>query len=82
MQKAARWQCGVRGRDVGNNSIQCTNCLKWIFKKCSGIKEPFSALTVLVGHQEEHPVCKKLSDGVLAWLSVCSVLEMNCIWSS
>jgi len=30
----------------------------------------FSALTVLVGHQEEHPACKKLSDQVLAWLSV------------
>jgi len=28
----------------------------------------FSALTLLVGRQEGHPVCKKLSDGVLAWL--------------
>ena len=27
----------------------------------------FSALTLLVGHQEEHPARKKLSDGVLAW---------------
>ena len=30
----------------------------------------FSALTLLVGWQERHPVCRKLSDGVLAWLSV------------
>jgi len=30
----------------------------------------FSALTLLVGHQEEHLACKKLSDEVLAWLSV------------
>jgi len=30
----------------------------------------FSALTLLVGRQEEHPACKKLSGGVLAWLSV------------
>jgi len=30
----------------------------------------FSALTLLVGHQEEYPACKKLSDEVLAWLSV------------
>jgi len=34
----------------------------------------FSALTLLVGqqegHQEGHPACKKLSGGVLAWLSV------------
>jgi len=29
-----------------------------------------SALTLLVGRQEGHPACKKLSGGVLAWLSV------------
>ena len=28
------------------------------------------ALTLLVGRQEGHPACKKLSGGVLAWLSV------------
>jgi len=32
----------------------------------------FSALTLLVGRQEGHPSCKKLSGGVLAWLSVWS----------
>jgi len=32
----------------------------------------FSALTLLVGRQEGHLVCKKLSGGVLAWLSVWS----------
>jgi len=26
-------------------------------------------LTLLVGRQEEHPACKKLTDEVLAWLS-------------
>jgi len=31
-----------------------------------------SALTLLVGHQEEHPARKKLSDEVLVWLSVWS----------
>jgi len=29
-----------------------------------------SALTLLVEQQEGHPACKKLSGGVLAWLSV------------
>ena len=29
----------------------------------------FSALTLLVGRQEGHPACKKLSGGVLAWLN-------------
>ena len=35
----------------------------------------FSALTLLVGWQEGHPACKKLSGGVLAWLSVWSELQ-------
>jgi len=30
---------------------------------------PFSALTLLVGWQEGHPACKKLSGGMFAWLS-------------
>jgi len=30
----------------------------------------FSALTLLVRQQEGHPACKKLSGGVLVWLSV------------
>jgi len=30
----------------------------------------FSALMLLAGQQEGHPTCKKLSGGVLAWLSV------------
>ena len=41
----------------------------------------FSALTLLVGRQEGHPVCKKLSGGVLAWLSVWSEVQ-TCIWPS
>jgi len=32
----------------------------------------FSALTLLVGRQEGHPACKKMSGGVLAWVSVWS----------
>jgi len=44
--------------------------------------DDFSALTLLVGCQEEHPARKKLSDGVLVWLSVWSVVQMICIWSS
>jgi len=32
----------------------------------------FSALTLLVGWQEGHPACKKLSGVVLVWLSVWS----------
>ena len=41
----------------------------------------FSAFTLLVGRQEAHLACKKLSGGVLAWLSVWSKVQ-TCIWSS
>ena len=35
----------------------------------------------LVGRQEGHPAGKKLSGGVLAWLSVWSEVQ-TCVWSS
>ena len=41
----------------------------------------FSALTLLVGWQEGHLACKKLSGGVLAWLPVWSEVQA-CIWPS
>jgi len=41
----------------------------------------FGALTLLVGWQEGHPACKKLSGEVLAWLSVWSEVQ-TCIWPS
>ena len=41
----------------------------------------FSALTLLVGRSEGHPACKKLSGGVLAWLSVWSEVQTY-IWPS
>jgi len=45
----------------------------------SGI-DAFSALTLLVGQQEGHSVCKKLSGGMLAWLCVWVKVQV-CIWS-
>jgi len=38
MQQSVDWPCGVCGRGVGNNSIQCTSCQKWVHRKCSGVK--------------------------------------------
>ena len=42
---------------------------------------PYSVLMLLFGEQEGHPACKKLSCGVLAWLSVWIELQ-TCIWPS
>jgi len=53
-----------------------------LFWKILTLKETaFSALTLLVGRQEGQPVRKKLSSGVLAWLSAWSEVH-TCIWSS
>jgi len=41
----------------------------------------FSALMLLVGRQEGHPACKKLTGGVLAFLSVWSEVQ-TCVWPS
>jgi len=43
----------------------------------SDIHYSFSALTLLVGRQEGHPACKKLSGGVLAWFSVWSEVQTS-----
>ena len=40
-----------------------------------------SLRTLLVGRQEGHPACKKLTGGVLAWLSVWSEVQ-TCMWPS
>jgi len=41
----------------------------------------FSAMTLLVGRQEGHPACKKLSGEVLAWSSVWNEVQ-TCTWPS
>ena len=45
------------------------------------LRYAFSALMLLVGRQEGHPACKKLSGRLLAWLSVWSEVQ-TCICSS
>jgi len=43
---------------------------------CIELYLAFSALTLLVGRQEGHPACKKLSGGVMAWLFVQSDVQI------
>ena len=52
-----------------------------VFACCELMQHAFSALTLLAGRQEGHPACKKLSGGVLAWLSVWSKVQ-TCMWPS
>ena len=46
----------------------------WINKGLLANLIAFSALTLLVGWQEEHPACKKLNGGMLAWACLCGLV--------
>ena len=56
-------------------------CFRIFLRNWAVKNSAFSALTLLVGRQEGHPACKKLSCGLLAWLSVWSEVQ-TCIWPS
>ena len=58
-----------------------SHCSVEFFSGVAVVFVAFSALTLSVGRQEGHPACKKLSGGVLAWLSVWSEVQ-TCIWPS
>ena len=36
-EDSGKHPCGVCRKGVGNNSILCVKCLKWVHKRCSGI---------------------------------------------
>jgi len=58
MQNAVRWPCGVCGRGVDNNSIQCTSCHKWVHKKCSRIKSSMSKVMSCICRRCLNPVTR------------------------
>ena len=37
-----KWPCGVCGKGVQTNSVQCTVCNKWIHKRRSGVRSDLS----------------------------------------
>jgi len=71
-QKAARWLCGVNRRGIGNNSIQCNSCQKWVNRKSSGIKgSMYKVMKTFVCRECENPVtgtgCISVDIGVNAY---------------
>jgi len=55
---------------MGTFTLDMASHIMLHYFRHSGSCHAFSALTLLVGWQERHLTCKKLSGGVLAWLSV------------
>ena len=41
---SGKWPCGVCGKGVQANSVQCTVCKQWIHKQCSGVRGDMSRL--------------------------------------
>ena len=75
---------------AGSSHVLCTPSsnyheaglvLSCLFLHIWTVSYTFSALMLLVGLQEGHPTCKKLSGGLLALLSVWSEVQ-TCIWPS
>ena len=40
--KSGNWPRGVCGKRVQANSVQCTVCIQWIHKRCSGVRGDLS----------------------------------------
>src|SRR6187399_1793910 len=43
LEESSKWPCGVCSKGVGNNSILCTQCKKWVHKRCSKVKGKFGS---------------------------------------
>jgi len=76
--------CGV-SRCISATCTQQTSCaLLWLLtdETTDGHSTILRRIsyTTLVGRQEGHPACKKLSGGVLVWLSDSSEVQ-TCTWS-
>ena len=80
--ETAIWLPVITNKPGCTKSAAVFHCIiHWLITVLHHYCFAFSALTLLVGRQERHPACKKLSGGVLAWLSVWSEVQ-SCIWPS
>jgi len=64
------------------NTSSCTSSPGLFLTKGHKMVCAFIALILFAGWQEDHLACKKLSDEVLAWLSVWRAVQMTCVWPS
>jgi len=61
--------------------VPCSRWSRFSLSIFTVLCQCLQCFTLLVGHQAEHPACKKLSDEVLVWLSVRNKVQIVCIWS-
>src|SRR5664279_3985415 len=60
--RSGKFPCGVCGKGVGTNSIQCTSYMSWIHKKCSGVEGrlPVSYTHLRAHETDSYLVCRLL----------------------
>ena len=51
--KSGKWSCGVSGKGVQENFVQCTVCKKWIQKRCSGVRGDLSLVGDVTGQSRK-----------------------------
>jgi len=77
---------GRPGIRLVKNNLLCTltsfTVFEFVFIQYRFSIYCLSALTLLVGCQEENLACKILSDDVLAWLSIWNEVQVICVSSS
>ena len=55
---SGEYPCGVCGRGVGANSVLCTECGKWVHKRCSGLQSVTRARDYVC------PACTRRGQGI------------------
>jgi len=64
VEEKGKWPCGVCKKGVGNNSILCHGCNKWIHKRCSGVKVSLrnaSQLFICICYKADRPITDGLT---------------------
>ena len=66
---SGKWPCGVCGKGVQANSVQCTVCKKWIHKRCSGVRGDLS-------HVADGFMCRRC-DGTIQEVDLADALMVD-----
>ena len=66
---SGKWLCDVCGKGVQANSVQCTLCIKWIHKRCSGVRGDLSLVA-------DGFMCKRC-DGIIQEADLAGDLVMH-----
>ena len=79
VEKLGRWPCSVCGKGVGRNSIQCTSCMSWVHKRCSGSTLSLQSVKDVFVCKVCQGVCGNRSDSVGEELSLGNGDSVECV---